>query len=173
MKRLWPNMSQAHCSGICLNELRQTTNLLRITGPWAWGWIGEFWVTTRNVKARLHGYPRLINAVESTKRVNSSFQRKWSSGLTVEQVADGQLSLIVVDSPSFFFFFLNSHILQQHLPAQVHLPPFRNRLPRSLLWNRVKSIVQPLNSISLIQPRWSAWGTRVNAPLRALFQRTL
>jgi hypothetical protein len=39
-----------------------------------------------------------------------------------------------------FFFFLkcvdiilsNSHILQ-HLPAQVHLPPFWNRLPRSLL----------------------------------------
>ena len=59
---------------------------------------------------------------------------------------------------------LNSHILQQHLPAQVHLPPFWNRLPRSLLWNRLKSIVQPLNSISLIQPCWSTWGTRVNAP---------
>ena len=30
------------------------------------------------LKARLHGSPRLINAVESTKvnRVNSSFQRK-------------------------------------------------------------------------------------------------
>ena len=27
------------------------------------------------------------------------------------------------------------------------------------------SIVQPLNSISLIQPRWSTWGARVNAPL--------
>ena len=50
---------------------------------------------------------------------------------------------------------LNSHILQQqqHLPAQVHLPPFWNRLPRSLLWNRVNIIVQPLNSVSLIQPR--------------------
>ena len=60
----------------------------------------------------------------------------------------------------YFFFpkyvdilLLNSHILQQHLPAQVHLPPFWNRLPRSLFWNRVNSIVQPLNSISLIQPR--------------------
>ena len=66
----------------------------------------------------------------------------------------------------FIYFFLkcvdilllNSHILQQHLPTQVHLPPFWNRLPRSLLWNRVKSIVQPLNSISLIQPYWSTWG---------------
>jgi len=31
-----------------------------------------------SIKARLHGSPRLINAVESTKvnRVNSSFQRK-------------------------------------------------------------------------------------------------
>jgi len=74
---------------------------------------------------------------------------------------------------SFYFFFLkcvnilllNSHILKQHLPAQVHLPPFWNRLPRSLLWKRVKSIVQPLNSISLIQRCWSTWGTRVNAPL--------
>jgi hypothetical protein len=73
----------------------------------------------------------------------------------------------------FYFFFLkcvdilslNSHILQQHLPAQVTLPPFWNRLPRSLLWNRVNSIVQPLNSISLIRPRWSTWGTRVNAAL--------
>ena len=59
---------------------------------------------------------------------------------------------------------LNIHILQQHLPAQVHLPPFWNRLPRSLLWNRENSIVQPLNSISLIQPCWSTCGTRVNAP---------
>jgi hypothetical protein len=46
------------------------------------------------------------------------------------------------------------------------LPPFWSRLPRSLLWNRVNSIVQPLNSISLIQPRWSTRGTRVNAPLQ-------
>ena len=54
----------------------------------------------RNLKARLHGSPRLINAVESTKvnRVNSSFQRKWSTGLTGEQVGDGQLSFNVVDS---------------------------------------------------------------------------
>ena len=36
-------------------------------------------------------------------------------------------------------------------------------LPR-LLWNRVNSIVQPLNSISLIQPRCSTWETHVNAP---------
>jgi hypothetical protein len=32
------------------------------------------------------------------------------------------------------------------------LPPFFNRLPRSLLWNSVNSIVHPLNSMSLIQP---------------------
>ena len=54
-----------------------------------------------SLKARLHGSPRLINAVESTKvnRVNSSFQRKWSTGLTGEQVGDGQLSSFnVVDS---------------------------------------------------------------------------
>ena len=149
--------------------------------------------------ARLHWSPSLINTVESTKvnGVNSSFQRKWSTGLTGEQVGDGQLSLNVVDSlwvthhrlpvstshdllpslerverlfSSYFFFLkcvdilsLNSHISQQHLPAQVHLPPFWNRLPRSLLWNCVNSIVQSLNSISLIQPRWSIWGTRVNA----------
>jgi hypothetical protein len=57
----------------------------------------------------------------------------------------------------FYFFSLlcidillsNSHILQ-HNAAQVHLPPFWNRLTRSLLWNRVNSIVQPLNSMSLI-----------------------
>jgi len=154
------------------------------------------------LKARLQGSPRLINTVELTKvnRVNSSFQRKWSTGLTGEQFGDGQLSFNAVDSlgwltadypyqqashdlfPSaerverhffllfLFFFFkcvgilsLNSHI-SQHLPAQVHLPPFRNRLHRSPLWNCVNSIVQPLNSISLIQTRWSTWGTRVNAP---------
>jgi hypothetical protein len=74
--------------------------------------------------------------------------------------------------PSYFFFLkcvdivsLNSHISQQHLPAQVHLPPFWNRLSRSPLWNCVNSIVQRLNSISLIQPRWSTWRTHVNAPL--------
>jgi hypothetical protein len=52
------------------------------------------------LKARLHVSPGLINAVESTKvnRVNSSFQRKWSTGLTGEQVGDGQLSFNVVDS---------------------------------------------------------------------------
>jgi hypothetical protein len=147
-------------------------------------------------KARLHGSPRLINTVESTKvnRVNSSFQRKWSTRLTGEQVGDGQLSFNVVDSlwvthhrlpvststpwpvprcrtsrtsffSSYFFFLkcvdilsLNSHISQQHLPAQVHLPPFWNQLPRSSLWNFVNSIVQLLNWISLIQPRWSTWG---------------
>jgi hypothetical protein len=27
------------------------------------------------------------------------------------------------------------------------LPPFFNRLPRSLLWNRVNSVVHPLNSM--------------------------
>jgi hypothetical protein len=39
------------------------------------------------LKARLHGSPRLINAVELTKvnRVNTSFQRNWSTGLTGEQ----------------------------------------------------------------------------------------
>jgi hypothetical protein len=44
--------------------------------------------------------PRLINAVESTKvnRVNSSFQWKRSTGLTVEQVGDGQLSFNVFDT---------------------------------------------------------------------------
>ena len=53
-----------------------------------------------SIKARLHGFPRLINTVESTKvnRVNSSFQRKWSTGLTGEQVGDGQFSYNVVDS---------------------------------------------------------------------------
>ena len=54
----------------------------------------------QSLKARLHRSPRLINTVESTKvnRVNSSFQRKWSTGLTGEQVGDGQLSFNVVDS---------------------------------------------------------------------------
>jgi len=67
--------------------------------------------------------------------------------------------------PSYFFFLkcvdilsLNIHISQQHLPAQVNLPPFWNRLPRSPSWKCVNSIVQPLNSISLIQPRWSTGG---------------
>ena len=56
--------------------------------------------STLSLKARLHGSPRLINAVESTKvnSVNSSFQRKWSTGLTGEQFGDGQLSFSVVDS---------------------------------------------------------------------------
>jgi len=49
---------------------------------------------------RLHGFPRLINTVESSKanHVNSSFKRKRSTGLTGEQVGDGQLSFNVVDS---------------------------------------------------------------------------
>ena len=42
--------------------------------------------------------------------------------------------------------FLNSHKLQQNLPAQVYLPPFWNQLPGSLLLNRANSIVQPLNT---------------------------
>jgi len=155
-----------------------------------------------DLKVRLHGSPRLINTVESTKvnRVNSSFQRKWSTGLTGEQVSDGQLSFNVVDSlwvthhrlpvstsksrtapqcktsrtsffSSYFFFLkcvdilsLNSHISQQHLPAQVHLQPFWNRLRHSPLRNCVNSIGQLLNSISLIQPHRSTWGTRVKAP---------
>ena len=59
--------------------------------------------------------------------------------------------------------FLNSHILQQNLPAQLYLPPFWNQLPGSILWNRANSIVQPLNTNSLIQSCWSNWD-RVNAP---------
>ena len=155
---------------------------------------------TMTLKARLHGSPRLINTVESTKvnRVNSSFRRKWSTWLTGEQVQRRSASLIhfgwlTTDCPyqqashdlfprververCFFLLFLfflkcvdilplNSHISQHHFPPQVHLPPFRNRRPRLPLWNCVNSIVQPLNSISLIQPRWSTWGTRVNPPL--------
>jgi hypothetical protein len=45
---------------------------------------------------------------------------------------------------------INSLILQQHLAAQVHLPSFWNRLAHSLLWNRVNSIVQPLNLMYVI-----------------------
>ena len=71
-----------------------------------------------------------------------------------------------------FFYQIVTYYNNRHLPPQIHLPPFWNRLPRSLLWNRVNSIVQPLNSISLIQPRWSTWGTRVNAPLTSLFTST-
>jgi hypothetical protein len=60
----------------------------------------------------------------------------------------------------FYFYFqkcvdiplLNSYILQ-HLPAQVNLLPFWNRLLHSPLWNRVNSTVQPMKSISLIQSR--------------------
>jgi len=53
-----------------------------------------------SIKAPLHGSPRLINTVESNKvnHENSSFQRKWSTGLTGEQVGDGQLSFNVFDS---------------------------------------------------------------------------
>ena len=52
------------------------------------------------MKARLHGYTRLINAAESKKmnRVNSSFQRNRSTGLTGEQFGDGKFSFNVVDS---------------------------------------------------------------------------
>jgi hypothetical protein len=51
------------------------------------------------VRGCLNGSPRSINAVESTKvnRVNSSFHRKWSTGLRGEQAGDGQLSFNVVD----------------------------------------------------------------------------
>ena len=56
-------------------------------------------------------------------------------------------------------FIKQSHITTTLSRTQVHLPPFWNRLPRPLLWNCVNSIVQPLNSISLIQPRWSTWST--------------
>jgi hypothetical protein len=50
------------------------------------------------IRERLHGSLWLINAIESTKvnRVNSTFQRKWSTGL--KQVGDGQLSFNVFDS---------------------------------------------------------------------------
>jgi len=157
----------------------------------------------RKLKARLHGSPQVDHHgwINQVNRVNSSFQRKWSTGLTGEQFGDGQLSFNVVESiwvtrhrspvstsksrpvpqcrtsrtlffPRISFFLkcfdilsLNSHVSQQHLSAQVHLPPFWNRQPRSPLWNCVNGIVQPLNSISLIQLRWSTWGTRVNAPL--------
>ena len=66
----------------------------------AWEPVCMFARTTLSLKARLHGSPRLINAVGSTKvnRVNSSFQRKWSTGLAGEQVGDGQLLFNVVDS---------------------------------------------------------------------------
>jgi hypothetical protein len=69
-----------------------------------WLWRGRVFIQRYHlrcfVKERLHGSPRLINTVESTKvnRVNSSFQRKWSTSLTGEQVGDGQLSFNVVDS---------------------------------------------------------------------------
>ena len=54
-----------------------------------------------NVKARLHGSPRLINAVDSTKvnRVNSSFQRKWSTGLTVSFNVVDSLGWLTTDYP--------------------------------------------------------------------------
>jgi hypothetical protein len=53
---------------------------------------------------------------------------------------------------------INSHIFPQHLHAQFHLPPFWNRLPGSVLWNRKNNIALPLNSISLIQSCWSNSG---------------
>jgi Tfp pilus assembly protein PilV len=49
------------------------------------------------------------------------------------------------------------------------LPPFWNRLPLSPLWNCANSITQPLNSISLIQPRWSTWGDLCKRALRYSF----
>jgi hypothetical protein len=71
---------------------------------WELSWFfsfppGRFFDST-SPKAHLHGSPRWISTVESTKvnRVNSSFQRMWSTGLTGEQVGDGQLSFNVVDS---------------------------------------------------------------------------
>jgi hypothetical protein len=33
----------------------------------------------------------------------------------------------------------------------LDLPPVCNRLPRSILWNRVNSVVHPFNSMSFIQ----------------------
>jgi hypothetical protein len=45
---------------------------------------------------------------------------------------------------------LEEMVKQLNIPD---LPPFFNRLPRSLLRNRVNTIVHPLNSMSLIQPQ--------------------
>ena len=82
--------------------------------------------------------------------------------------AEGRFSFLFLFFSSkicWHSFIKQSHITTTHSRTQVHLPPFWNRLPRSPLWNCVNSIVQPLSSISLIQPRWSTWGTRVNVPL--------
>ena len=95
----WQSLQITHCQ-------QQTTSI-----HLAKRWMDDLPITSRcsketwshptaRIKSRLHGSPRLINAVESTKanRENSSFQRKWSMGLTGEQVGDGQLSFNVVDS---------------------------------------------------------------------------
>ena len=69
---------------------------------WSWRYIELATMVTGSepIKARLHGSPRTINTVQSTKvnRVNSSFQRKWSTGLAGEKVGDGQISFNVVYS---------------------------------------------------------------------------
>ena len=90
--------SETYSSLLCRPSVGQADEGCGDTGP------GSCWCMpiqtnkeTIYLKARLHGSPRLINPVESTKvnRVNSSFQRKWSTGLTGEQVGDGQLSFVV------------------------------------------------------------------------------
>jgi hypothetical protein len=69
---------------------------------WSWRYTELATMVTGSepIKARLHGSPRTINTVQSTKvnRVNSSFQRKWSTGLAGEKVGDGQISFNVVYS---------------------------------------------------------------------------
>jgi hypothetical protein len=79
-------------------------------------------VTIIHIKARLHGSPRLIITVESTKvnRVNSSFQRKWSTGLTGEQVGDGQLSFNIDDS-----LWVTHHILRVSTRKSRRVPRCR------------------------------------------------
>jgi hypothetical protein len=72
-----------------------------------------------------------------------------------------------------FFIFYNNYSHSFIKCSRIKTTPCRtsafaaifNRLPRSLLWNRVNSVVHPLNSMSLIQPHWSSKVNCVNAPL--------
>ena len=108
-------------------------------------------------------WPTFVNVVDSLWVTHHRLPVSTSKSRPVSQCRKSRTSFFILFLKCVDILSLNSRI-SQHLPAQVHLPPFWNRLPRSPLLNCVNSIVQPLNSISLIQPRWSTWGTRVNSP---------
>jgi hypothetical protein len=134
-KPVGPN-SKFYSGGFCpfLGHAEPLNTHFLILGPWALS-IYRLWIGRYNI---LHWFLFI----------------SWSSfvqSINMRSLHPICYILLSTASPTtidfFFLFFkyvltLNSPLLQHHLAAQVYLPPFWNRLARSLLWNRVYSIVE-------------------------------